>query len=104
MDLPEKLQQKIASRIGNNRLVYEPYSREQIHEILSIRINGDLNQTNSIFDLQAIRLTASKVSSYSGDIRRSLQVAKRALEITRDKYFSLPKQDHLIQVTYKEVV
>jgi len=28
MDLPEKLQQKIASRIGNNRLVYEPYNRE----------------------------------------------------------------------------
>lgn len=28
MDLPEKLQSKIASRIGNNRLVYEPYNRE----------------------------------------------------------------------------
>ena len=26
MDLPERLQSKIASRIGNNRLVYEPYS------------------------------------------------------------------------------
>lgn len=28
MDLPEKLQSKIASRIGNNRLVYEPYNKE----------------------------------------------------------------------------
>jgi len=26
MDLPERLQQKITSRIGNNRLVYEPYT------------------------------------------------------------------------------
>ena len=74
MDLPEKLQQKIASRIGNNRLVYEPYNREQIQKIISSRINGDQSQNGaaSIFDENAIRLVASKVSSYSGDIRRSL--------------------------------
>ena len=28
MDLPEKLQPKIASRIGKNRLVFEPYNRD----------------------------------------------------------------------------
>ena len=44
------------------------------------------------------------MSSYSGDIRRSLQVAKRALEITRDKYFNLPSQDTLVKVTYMEVM
>jgi Cdc6-like AAA superfamily ATPase len=37
---------------------------------------------------------ASKVSSYSGDIRRSLQVAKRALEITRDEYLRMYQGDH----------
>ena len=40
MDLPEKLQSKIASRIGNNRLVYEPYNREQIAEIIQSRLSG----------------------------------------------------------------
>ena len=30
MDLPERMQQKISSRIGNNRLVYEPYTLRQI--------------------------------------------------------------------------
>ena len=30
MDLPERMQSKISSRIGNNRLVYEPYNLKQI--------------------------------------------------------------------------
>jgi len=40
MDLPERLQRKIASRIGNKRLVYEPYSIEQIRTILASRLAG----------------------------------------------------------------
>ena len=39
MDLPEKMQSKIASRIGSNRLVYEPYNKNQIIEIITSRIN-----------------------------------------------------------------
>ena len=106
MDLPEKLQQKIASRIGNNRLVYEPYNREQITEIINSRI-GAKDESTSIFDKQAVNLLASKVSSYSGDIRRSLQVAKRALELTRDEYYKTYKGDmskKLINVSYKHVI
>lgn len=102
MDLPEKLQQKIASRIGNNRLVYEPYNRQQIAQILQCRLNG----TKGIFEDAAIKLLAMKVSSYSGDIRRSLQVAKRALEITRDQYEEKYRGDYtkpLIPVTYDQV-
>ena len=34
MDLPERLQSKIQSRIGNERLVYEPYTSDQIQLIL----------------------------------------------------------------------
>ena len=30
MDLPERLQSKIKSRIGNERLIYEPYTSTQI--------------------------------------------------------------------------
>jgi len=38
MDLPERMQVKISSRIGNNRLVYEPYNLNQILTILSSRL------------------------------------------------------------------
>jgi origin recognition complex subunit 1 len=38
MDLPERMQQKISSRIGSNRLVYEPYNKVEIEQILTSRI------------------------------------------------------------------
>lgn len=79
MDLPERLQAKIASRIGNNRLVYEPYTNNQIEEILRSR----LECVSHIFDDMSTKFVAKKVSMYSGDIRRSLQVTKRAVEICK---------------------
>jgi len=82
MDLPERLQNKIHSRIGNKRLVYQPYKVEQIQEILESRIEGI-----NVFDENAIKLCAKKISAYSGDIRRSLALAKRAVEIYRKHHF-----------------
>ena len=82
MDLPERLQSKIQSRIGNNRLVYEPYNKEQINQILESRLLGI-----QIFEQRSIKIVAAKVSAYSGDIRRSLQITKRAVEICRNQHF-----------------
>lgn len=82
MDLPERLQNKIHSRIGNKRLIYQPYKVEQIQEILESRIEGI-----NVFDENAIKLCAKKISAYSGDIRRSLALAKRAVEIFRKTHF-----------------
>jgi origin recognition complex subunit 1 len=67
MDLPERLQQKITSRIGNNRLVYEPYTSSQIKIILESRLK-DIE----IFEQRSLELVSKKVAQYSGDIRRSL--------------------------------
>mmetsp|Transcript_34807 Transcript_34807/g.25975 ORF Transcript_34807/g.25975 Transcript_34807/m.25975 type:complete len:80 (+) Transcript_34807:467-706(+) len=78
MDLPERFQVKIVSRIGNNRLVYEPYNLDQIKRILTSRVK-DID----IFETSAIELVARKVSTYSGDIRRSLQIMKRAVELCK---------------------
>jgi len=80
MDLPERLQQKIASRIGSNRLIYEPYNRLQILEILTSRLGDAMN----VFDPRSLDYVARKVSLYSGDIRRSLTIAKKAVESCRD--------------------
>lgn len=43
---------------------------------------------------------------YSGDIRRSLQITKRAVEICRDQHFSTHKDKAapLTHVTYNEVI
>ena len=41
MDLPERFLVKIKSRIGESRLVYQPYSRSQIERIIVSRIQGE---------------------------------------------------------------
>ena len=59
MDLPERMQVKISSRIGNNRLVYEPYNTMQILTILSSR----LKMCWEIFDKEkSLEYVARKVS------------------------------------------
>lgn len=70
MDLPERMELKISSRIGNNRLVYEPYNLNQILTILKSR----LSDVQTIFEGRSLDFVARKVSMYSGDIRRSLQI------------------------------
>jgi origin recognition complex subunit 1 len=67
MDLPERLQSKIQSRIGNERLVYEPYTADQIQKILQSRL-VDIG----IFETRSLVLVSKKVATISGDIRRSL--------------------------------
>jgi|TARA_B110000285_G_C15035673_1_gene569123 origin recognition complex subunit 1 len=83
MDLPERLQSKITSRIGKERLVYEPYKADQIEMILESRLK-DI----SIFEARSLNLVSKKVATVSGDIRRSLQITKRAVELQRDKYLA----------------
>lgn len=81
MNLPEELQGKIASRIGCRRIVYEPYNREQIQTILETRISQ-----LKLFEQDAVRYVSMKVAALSGDMRRCLQISKRAVEIARAKY------------------
>ena len=67
--------------MGHKRLVYEPYNKDQIKQILNSRIEG-LN----IISGNALDLVASKVSAYSGDIRRSLQITNRGIELCREEH------------------
>lgn len=76
MDLPERFLGKIKSRIGQKRLVYQPYDAEQIKIILESRLQGEAH----VFSEDALRLVSQKISSISGDLRRALQVCKRAVE------------------------
>lgn len=84
MDLPERFLGKIRSRIGEKRLVYQPYNAQQIKIILESRLKGD----GEVFSVDALRCVAEKVSSVSGDFRRALQVCKRAIEICKFEYLN----------------
>lgn len=57
-----------------------------------------------IFESRSLVLVSKKVATISGDIRRSLQITKRAVEICRDEYQKAIEQgvkkvsvDHVIK-------
>ena len=79
MDLPEReLIPKVRSRLGTGadaRVVFKPYSREQIVAIVRERI-----ATCGVFDDSAISMIAAKVR-HKGDIRHALQLSRRAIDV-----------------------
>ena len=85
MDLPERVMiNRVSSRLGLTRQVFQPYSHNQLQTIVTSRVEG-----LSIFQQDAIQLVARKVASLSGDARRALDICRRATELAesagRDK-------------------
>lgn len=77
MDLPERLlPNRIASRMGTNRLNFKPYTYPQLMAIIAHR----LARWKHLFHPDALEYCARKVSSVSGDARRALALAKRAID------------------------
>lgn len=81
MDLPERMLPRLGSRLGLNRLVYPPYTREQIEMIL----NSTLDQSVYKFDEAALRLCSAKIGAVSGDVRRATELCRRATEIVAER-------------------
>lgn len=87
VNLPEQLVAKISSRIETTqRIIFHTYTFDQIQKIILDRV-GKLN----VFDEDAILLCAKKVANSSGDIRRGLDICRRAIELVeesqRKEYF-----------------
>lgn len=77
MDLPERaLLHRVSSRLGLQRVVFQPYSHEQLATIISNRLAGV-----SAFEPSALQLAARKVGAVSGDARRALEICRRAIEV-----------------------
>lgn len=76
MDLPERLHPRIGSRLAGNRIVFHPYQRDQLETIMRVRLEGC-----SAFEANAITFVARKVANCSGDVRRCLELCRRAAEI-----------------------
>ncbi|KER28896.1 hypothetical protein T265_04361 [Opisthorchis viverrini] len=79
MDLPERLlHPRVASRLGLTRLTFAPYSHEQLVHIVQSRLIGS---GSSSFQEKALELAARKVAAVSGDVRRALDICRRAAEM-----------------------
>lgn len=80
MDLPERLLKgRVTSRLGLTRLTFQPYSYKQLQEIVMSRLQG----SNSFQD-DAVELVARKVAACSGDVRRALDICRRASELVEE--------------------
>ncbi|CAH8622636.1 unnamed protein product [Dicrocoelium dendriticum] len=79
MDLPDRLlHPRVASRLGMARLTFAPYTHEQLVHIIRLRL---ADTTRHTFQDQAVELAARKVAAVSGDVRRALDICRRAAEM-----------------------
>eukprot|EP00930_Biecheleria_cincta_P006387 TRINITY_DN107393_c0_g1_i1.p1 TRINITY_DN107393_c0_g1~~TRINITY_DN107393_c0_g1_i1.p1 ORF type:complete len:498 (+),score=94.61 TRINITY_DN107393_c0_g1_i1:103-1596(+) len=79
MDLPERLLPRVSSRFGLVRVDFQPYKRDQINEILNRRLDGQA--ASKAFEPVVLKLCAARIAAGSGDIRKALQLCRRALEL-----------------------
>ncbi|BGO97555.1 putative Origin recognition complex subunit 1 (putative) [Rhodotorula toruloides] len=87
MDLPEReLSGKIRSRLGTNRIPFQPYTWTELKRILEARLalvdpsSAAKSKSTPFFDDVALQKIAKSVAGISGDARKALDVARRALD------------------------
>ena len=73
-----------------NRVLFKPYSREQIATIINVFSPPPPHAQQrldalAVFSPEAIDLCSRKVSAVSGDIRRALMIAKRGVELAAER-------------------
>jgi len=88
MNLIEQFGPRVQSRVGLQRVKFAPYNKMNIAEICQSRI-----EQCKVFDRDAINFCATKVASVSGDIRRALQILRRAARIVWEEIQKDPKHE-----------
>ncbi|KHJ98938.1 ATPase, AAA family [Oesophagostomum dentatum] len=82
LDLPERmLSQRVTSRIGAARICFQPYEFQEIEQIIHDRLKGS---TNAV-DEGAVQIAARKVAAVTGDLRKAMDLLRRAIEIAIEK-------------------
>ena len=97
LDLPDHLLPKIKSRMGNNKLMFKPYNKDELMDIINYK---GINYNN--FSPDAIKLCCMKVSAINGDLRRTFQILLRAkelfnLESTRNSKYKKIDKNYIIK-------
>jgi len=91
MNLPERLLPRISSRMGLRRVKFKGYTVAQIETIMKARL-ADV----AVFKGEAVEICARLVAKYTGDVRRALQIARRAAEICDREHQKKKKKKKLI--------
>ncbi|KAL7422761.1 Origin recognition complex, subunit 1 [Cryptotrichosporon argae] len=83
MDLPQHLAAKIKSRLGLQTLLFQPYDRTALIEIVQSRLVAHPRSTADpkVLAPDAIALAATKMAGTNGDARRVLDACRRAVEV-----------------------
>ena len=91
LDLPNRLFPKIKSRMGNNKIMFKPYNKEELRIIIKDR-GIDLQ----LFSEDAIRLSCVKVAAINGDLRRIFQILIRAKQINEFENYKKKDNDKIL--------
>lgn len=95
LDLPNRLLPKIRSRMGNNKIMFKPYNKEELRIIIKDR-GIDLQ----LFSEDAIRLSCVKVAAINGDLRRIFQILTRAKQINEFENYKKKDKDKILVSKY----
>ena len=76
LNISNQLLPKIVSRLGQNKIMFKPYNKEQIRKIITFK-GIDLEK----FDEDALKLSSMKVAALNGDLRRVILILNKAKEI-----------------------
>merc|ERR1719153_1032180 len=91
MDLPERVMiNRVSSRLGLTRQVFQPYNHVQLQTIVASRLEG-----LEVFQQDAIQLVARKVAGLSGDARRALDICRRATEMAEAQGLKMIGMKHV---------
>lgn len=91
LDLGDRVMAKIRSRLGEDKISFASYGKEDMEQILLDRV-VDCN----VFERDAISFCALKTASTSGDIRRAMRVCNKALDYVGEDH-GLVTVSHITQ-------
>lgn len=79
MDLPERFARgRIGSRLGWNKLIFEPYTSQHLDSILRARLGDEL--LNKCFEKTAILIATKRIGKTTGDARRIIDTCCLAVD------------------------
>ncbi|XP_071822349.1 cell division control protein 6 homolog isoform X1 [Apostichopus japonicus] len=83
LDLTDRILPRLQARpkCAPKLLHFQPYTKNQIVSILQDRLEAT-EGSSQVLDPVALQLCARKVAAVSGDIRKALDVCRRAVEVT----------------------
>ncbi|XP_029204190.2 cell division control protein 6 homolog isoform X1 [Acropora millepora] len=82
LDLTDRILPRLQARpkCKPKLLHFAPYTKDQIVKILQDRLTG-VEEGNSVLDTSAVQFCARKVSAMAGDMRKALDICRRAVEV-----------------------